>query len=86
MILDLEARPTDFQIEERFLRSAVDKFHARRYSQQYVSICVNTNVINYLLIIHNTVYRIMNLHQVIFQSIVLWGNLSSYLMNSSNIT
>ncbi|KAL5238108.1 hypothetical protein ACI65C_005518 [Semiaphis heraclei] len=32
---DLEARPTDFQIEERFLRSAVDKFHARRYSQQY---------------------------------------------------
>jgi len=35
--LDLEARPTDFQIEERFLRSAVDKFHARRYSQQYVS-------------------------------------------------
>jgi len=35
--LDLEARPTDFQIEERFLRSAVDKFHARRYSQKYVS-------------------------------------------------
>ncbi|XP_050530069.1 striatin-interacting protein 1 homolog isoform X2 [Daktulosphaira vitifoliae] len=32
---DLEARPTDFQIEERFLRSAVDKFHARRYSQQF---------------------------------------------------
>ncbi|KAL5245111.1 hypothetical protein ACI65C_012521 [Semiaphis heraclei] len=32
---DLEARPTDFQIEERFLRSAVEKFHARRYSQQY---------------------------------------------------
>lgn len=32
---DLEARPTDFQIEERFLRSAVDKFHARRYSSQY---------------------------------------------------
>lgn len=37
LFLDLEARPTDFQIEERFLRSAVDKFHARRYSQQCVS-------------------------------------------------
>lgn len=37
LYLDLEARPTDFQIEERFLRSAVDKFHARRYSQQFVS-------------------------------------------------
>ncbi|VVC36533.1 Hypothetical protein CINCED_3A007437 [Cinara cedri] len=35
---DLEARPTDFQIEERFLRSAVDKFHARRYSPKCVSI------------------------------------------------
>lgn len=38
--IDLEARPTDFQIEERFLRSAVDKFHTRRYSQHYVSICI----------------------------------------------
>lgn len=47
LLLDLEARPTDFQIEERFLRSAVDKFHARRYSQHYV--CIHLNVINFVI-------------------------------------